>query len=203
MFLCEHWLTVHELTVFNNNFKSKNNWGELKVQYGFRNCLVDRPYGGIGFVARIIADIVHKPINVDSDRIGGIQIISNEQILMTLLGVYLPYYKSSIDQIELYCETLDILQSTIDNLEPSPVMIVGDMNTTLPMNQEFPRSWHRRYPFNVYSNMLHDCICNNDLVVANFAFEQPSKYTYFSSNNSSYIDHVFLSRFAECMHYYV
>ena len=146
---------------------------------------------------------MHKPINVDSDRICGIQMISNEKILMTLLGVYLPYYKSSIDQIKLYCETLDILQSTIDNLEPSPVMIVGDMNTTLPMNQELPRSWHRRYPFNVYSNMLHDFICNNDLVVANFAFEQPSKYTYFSSNNSSYIDHVFVSRFAKCMHYYV
>ena len=35
------------------------------------------------------------------------------------------YYKGTIDQIKVYNKTLDVLQSSLDTMEDSPVMLVG------------------------------------------------------------------------------
>ena len=78
-------------------------------------------------------------------------------------------------------------------MEASPVMIVGDMNTSLPQHQHLSRHWHRLHPFNMYSSILHDFISNNELIVSNFSFEQVFNYIYFNCSNTSYIDHVFIS----------
>ena len=68
----------------------------------------------------------------------------------------MPHFNSQSDQIELYSETLDILQSTIDNMEPSPLMIVGDMNAALPKAPEINRHWYRQHPYNKHSYILYD-----------------------------------------------
>ncbi len=167
-------------------------WVNLKSSVDPEVVLVGRPHGGIGFIAKRQENIVYKPVLVDSDRICGVQLISGGKILLTVFGVYLPYYNGTTDQIELYSETLDMLQSTLDTIDPSPVMIVGDMNTNLPQHQKLPRRWHRTHPFNVYSYMLHDFLCNNDFIVANFSYEQSINYTYFNSICTTYIDHVFI-----------
>ena len=147
IFLSEHWLSAHELPTFNNHFKDMNMWSNLKSSMDPEVVLVGRPHGGIGFVAKRLANIVYKPIVVDSDRISGVQLISDGKIILTVVGVYLPFYNSTTDQIRLYSETLDVLQSTLDNMDPSPVMIVGDMNTNLPQYQGLSRHWHRTHPF--------------------------------------------------------
>ena len=51
---------------------------------------------------------------------------------MNILGVYLPYYNGSVDQIELYGETLECIQALIDQYQGEPLLIVGDFNATLP-----------------------------------------------------------------------
>ena len=75
-----------------------------------------RPHGGIGFIAKHREDIVYRPIVIDSNRITGVQLISNGQVILILYGVYMPNFNGQSDQIEPYSETLDILQSTIDNI---------------------------------------------------------------------------------------
>ena len=103
--------------------------------------------------------------------------------------MYMPYGHG--DQIELYSETLDILQSTIDNMEPSPLMIVGDMNADLPKAPEINRHWYRQHPYNKHSYILYDFLRSNELMVSNFNFHQDVSYTYFNITTRSYIDHVF------------
>ena len=146
-----------------------------------------RPHGGIGFIANRVKGITYKPISVDCDRITGMQLVSNGKIVMTIFGVYLPYSRANADQIKLYSETLDILQSAIDGMDPSPIMIVGDMNAPLPRQSELSRYWYRVYPFNRHSYILYDFLRNNDFEVANFNFEQDVSYTYFNTISRSYI----------------
>ena len=50
-----------------------------------------------------------------SDRIHGIQIISNHKVILTVYGVYKPYENHSKEQLELYIDTLDKLQSMLDD----------------------------------------------------------------------------------------
>ena len=59
--------------------------------------------------------------------------------------------------MDLYIETLDQLQSIIDNCDPeSPIAIVGDMNTTLPQLQELAPNWFRNKPFAARSGILYE-----------------------------------------------
>ena len=102
----------------------------------------------------MVNGITYKPLVVDSDRIIGVQLVSNGILLLTVLGVYLPYYNGLSAQIELYSETLDILQSVIDDIGPAPLMIVGDMNAALPSQVEISRRWYRLHPYNKHSYIL-------------------------------------------------
>lgn len=161
--------------------------------------LVGRPYGGIGFIARKVNNIIYKPIVVNSERITGVQILSNGKLILTVFGVYMPYYNGRSEQIQLYNETIDILQSTIDGMEPSPLLICGDMNASLPSQTQLARFWYRQHPYNAHSFILYDFLCKNDLVVSNFNFSQDVKYTYSNANSCSYIDHVFTSSVTDKM----
>ena len=87
----------------------------MKSSVDAEELITGRPHGGIGFIANRVRGITYKPLNVDCDRITGMQLISNGKIVMTIFGVYLPYFRANSDQIKLYSETLDILQSAINN----------------------------------------------------------------------------------------
>jgi len=119
--------------------------------------------------------------------------MSGDKTLLTVFGVYLPYYNGYNDQIQLYSETLDILQSAIDCMEPSPMMIVGDMNANLQRHAQLSRYWYRQHPYNKHSYILYDFWRNNELKASNFNFDQDGSYTYFNATSDSYIDHVFAS----------
>ncbi|KAK2139090.1 hypothetical protein LSH36_2039g00011 [Paralvinella palmiformis] len=54
-------------------------------------------------------NIAYKIIDIDNERVSGIQLISKDQVLMNIIGVYLPFYDGSADQIELYAESLQCL----------------------------------------------------------------------------------------------
>ncbi len=82
---------------------------------------------------------------IDSMRISGAQILSQGKIMMTIFGVYLPHYNGDPEQIQLYAETLDLLQSLIDDCDESPSMIVGDFNASLPRQQNI--NWYKKTPF--------------------------------------------------------
>jgi len=156
MFLSEHWLTPHKVSVFSNRFNGNNMRMNMKYNIDPDSVLIVRPHGGIGFIGNRVDGIVYKPVSADNDRICGVQLISNGKIILTVFGVYVPYYKGTSEQIQHYSETLDILQSTLDTMQPSPVLIVGDMYTVLPRQRDLARRGHSSYPFNTNSYMLYD-----------------------------------------------
>ena len=69
-------------------------------------------------------------------------------------------------------------------------MIVGDMNDALPQKQQLSFNWHRLRPFNAHSLILYDFVCDNDMCIGNFGYNQTVNYTYFKGVNRTYIVHV-------------
>ncbi|KAK2143702.1 hypothetical protein LSH36_819g02040 [Paralvinella palmiformis] len=131
-----------------------------------------RPYGGVGFICRRRNNLVFTSIQVDNDRISGFQIKYNDTNIMAIFGVYLPYYDGKADQIQLYSETLDILQGCIDSCDMSPVMAVGDMNLALPRDALLPTNWYRKHPFTAHSLFRYDFLLQNDLYIGNHCSKQ-------------------------------
>ena len=85
----------------------------------------------------------------------------------------MPYHNGKIEQVELYVETLELLQDVIDTHGAgSPLVIVGDFNASLPQGETLHRNWYKSKPFTRQSVLLYDFLCNNDLFVCNFAFNQ-------------------------------
>ncbi len=194
-FICEHWLRPCEIPALKKALKEAGLWSCLKSSINPEEVLIGRPYGGVGFVCKPMTGIEFRPFEVDCDRIMCIQLINNNRVKLNVIGVYMPYYNGTADQIALYSETLDILQSVIDQCTDAPVVIVGDMNAQLPQHNRLNRNWYRTSPFTPHSMLLYDFLSNNDMFVGNFAFTQNVNYTYMKANYRSYIDHVFLPRY--------
>ena len=72
-------------------------------------------------------------------------------------------------------------------------MLCGDFNTNLPENTCLNKLWYKSKPFNTYSVLLFDFLCNNNIIVSNFCFKQNVNFTYYKNQCKSYIDHVFVS----------
>ncbi|KAK2157670.1 hypothetical protein LSH36_187g07033 [Paralvinella palmiformis] len=147
-------------------------------------------------------DITYKIIDIDNERVSGIQLISKGQVLMNIIGVYLPFYDESVDQIELYAESLQCLQSVLELHQGEPLVIVGDMNAALPQKQQLSFNWHQLRPFNADSLILYDFVCDNDMCIGNFGYTQTMNYMYFKGVNRTYIIHVFIPRYLMYMYYF-
>ena len=198
VFLCEHWLQQFELPTIRKALQHKGYTSYLKSGVDPEVPLNGRPYGGTGFICKKINGLVFQNIDIENDRICLIKVIqqNSQKVLLNVLGVYLPYFNGTIDQIALYSETLDQLQAVVDDCIDGPICIMGDMNAPLPLQVAVTANWHRNYPFNRHSVILYDFLCNNDMFVANFSFEQNVNHTYEKGSCKSYIDHVFLSKYA-------
>ena len=124
-----------------------------------------------------------------------IQVISSHSVILMCIAVYMPFYTGSSEQTEFYVETLDLLQELLDTYsEGSPVMVLGDYNTTLPQSTTLRDNWYCSRPFTKYSFLLYEFLTENDFTAANFDFNQNIKYTYFKDNVTSYIDHCVVTR---------
>ena len=64
----------------------------------------------------------------------------------------------------------------------SPVIILGDLNVTIPQSTIIGNNWYKQRPFNVNSMLLYDFIIDNDLNVSNFKFRQNVNFTYFKDH---------------------
>ena len=107
-----------------------------------------------------------------------IQVVYKQRPILTLIGVYMPFYSGSKDQLELYVETLDLLQSILDKFaQDIPIMFLGDFNAQLPQQSYIQNNWYRCNKFNQQSVLLYDFIYDNSLIVSNFCFNQNINYT--------------------------
>ena len=132
VFLFEHWLRPDELPYVKSLYTSKDNWSYFKSSVDPQAISCGRPHGGVGFIGKKSSDYTYRIKHVTSDRLRVIQIVNDSNVLLTVIGVYMPFYTGSSDQIELYVETLDILQAVVVKCgASSPLMIVGDFTTTV------------------------------------------------------------------------
>ena len=72
-------------------------------------------------------------------------------------------------------------------------MVLGEYNTTLPQSTILRDNWYHSRPFTKYSFLLYEFLTENELIVANFDFNQNIKYTFSKGNVTSYIDHCFVT----------
>ena len=197
LFLCETWLKPNELSVITKELNDLGYWCNMKSSIDPEQILTGRPYGGVGFVCRRICGITYVPLPCENDRIMAVQIVVESKVCLTMVGVYLPYHDGSASQAALYSETLEDIQCIIDSNDPSPILLLGDMNASMPKSEKLTRHWYKTLPFTKDSYLLYEFICQNDLYSCNFDFENSLNYTYHKSGCQSYIDHVFFSRFAQ------
>ena len=197
-FISEHWLRSEELNGINDMCKSEGLWSHFKSSVDPEVILTGRPYGGVGFICKRENSSIYsfRIINVECDRVAAIQVVKNGQVLMNIIGLYLPYFNGRPEQSETYAETLDIVQSIIDSCPNAPIVIMGDMNASLPQNQNLHNGWYRSRPFNSNSLQLYDFLSSNELAVTNFLFQQQINYTYKKGDHHTYIDHIFMSEMA-------
>jgi hypothetical protein len=154
-----------------------------------------RSHGGVGFICKQLIGFDYRVIDITSDRLCAIQVVKDQSVLLTIIGAYMPFFNGEKDQINLYVETLDLLQDVLDtHSENIPCIIMGDFNASLPQSEGININWYKSRPFNHHSLLLYDFLVNNDLIVSNFQFSQPVNFTYFKGIHKSYIDHCFVTK---------
>ena len=190
LFLCEHWLKEGELSHMNEQFD--NAWSNLKSSMDACTHNVGRPFGGCGFLCRKSQGVNYRTITCISDRLSGIEVIVNQKSVLCVFGVYLPYDSHDKNSFDMYLDTLNELQGLLDNCTSVPHMVVGDFNTRLPWSKTLKSNWYNCNTYGKRSAVLYDFICENELYVANFSYDQAINYTYHNAAHKSYIDHMLL-----------
>ena len=195
IFVCETWLKPSDLTTIRNNMTHQGYWSVMKSSVDPEVVLEGRPYGGVGFICKNIPGISYVNVQTDNDRLCVLQIKSNSKVLLTIIGVYMPYYDGSVAHIQEYIDTLEDMQCIIDSNDPSPIMVHGDMNVSLPQGSQLTRNWYKSRPHNRCSLLLYDFMCHNDMICGNFNYDQTVNHTFHKNGFTSYIDHVLLSSY--------
>ena len=116
-----------------------------------------------------------------------IEVLNNNRVVITLIGVYLPYFHS--ESTPLYSETLDKLHGIIQKIT-SPFILLGDMNAQMPHTAQLSSHVYKSKPYNNHSLLLYDLVCDYEMTSANFQYKQSVAYTYFKGSTRTYIDHV-------------
>ena len=64
-----------------------------------------------------------------------IEIIRNNVVILTVIGVYLPYCNQTVKKMELYLEVLDKVKYLLEDImKTGPFVMLGNMSTNLPQN---------------------------------------------------------------------
>lgn len=132
MFLNEHWLKPSELHTINEVYKNNNLWSNLKSSIPADIVLEGRPFGGVGFICRSIPGCSIKDVPCLNERVSVIQLVNNGKVTLTIIGVYMPHHCHNSSQI--YSDVLDNVHGIIHDVN-SPIVLVGDMNASLPNKQ--------------------------------------------------------------------
>ena len=207
MGLTETWLRPNEKhsiksTLQNHpSFKSTHKAYTVFSKSGMEDIEPDytgRPFGGVSIIIKQNNYFTCKEIENLSDRIVTVGLYDrDDNLIQVLCCTYMPFFNGKKDQINLYVETIDALQSVIDQFAAiAPIKVIGDLNAQLPTSQKLPKKWHKQKEFNIYSSILYDFLTFNDFVSADLLQKQSVQYTYFCHANKTYtwIDHILCER---------
>ena len=205
-FLCltETWLRPQESNLINSLLIDHSNtryevFNKCGMTYS-DNDLNGRPYGGLSVICRKNDQLCFSMLPCDSERICPILISDKrDNPLHIIVNVYMPYFdKSKNSQTDLFIETIDILQSFIDNYSGlAPIKLVGDFNAQLPTQKVAEKHlWERKGCYTKHSKILQDFLSANSLFTVDRWFDQTTNYTYFNIKRNVYtwLDHVISSQ---------
>ena len=65
-----------------------------------------KPHGGVRFTCRHRKNLVLTSLKVNRDKIDDLYVKYNDNNIMTIHVVYLPYYEGKIDQMPLCSDTI-------------------------------------------------------------------------------------------------
>ena len=161
VFLCETWLKPSDLNIVNEYFETYEQAAHMISSVDPLNVLSGRPFGGIGFIIRNPDRLTYR-IEECHERIIGLKVYRDQKVILNVFGVYMPH--NGHTQMECFLETLDKLQSHIDNCIPgSPVVILGELNTSLPAESNLTGGWFKQRPYSKRSLVLYNFLSDNDM----------------------------------------
>jgi hypothetical protein len=101
LFVCEHWLRPHELPHVKDSLRNMKVWTDLVSNMDpDAGAQPGRPYGGLGFICRLKgSETTYRSLHLPSERILGIEIICNKKAVLTIFGVYLPYFNGHLNRL--------------------------------------------------------------------------------------------------------
>ena len=92
-------------------------------------------------------------------------------------------------------ETIDTVQCLIDKCNGDiPVIIMGDMNASIPKSDHIFPKWYKHKPYSKRSAILYEFLCDNNLSVGNYVSNYCMNYTYIKGKSRFYIDHIFVPK---------
>ena len=71
-------------------------------------CYVGRPYGGVVVACNQRKNMQYTELDIMSDRIIGIKVCNNSDIVEIVLSVYMPVYNGEAHQTDCCAETIDV-----------------------------------------------------------------------------------------------
>ena len=176
--LCEHWLWPFDLPKLEQLHPDYAGFGISDKRLS-NNSDLSRGCGGVGLVWK--KSLAANPINIDSDRICGVQLELNDSTL-TILSIYLPSTDHSLEEYTTYVNEIDSAVSAFQT--QGPVILAGDFNAHLPISSSTP---------NPQGNLIFDLIDRNHLYPVPCAdTNKDIDYTFFSGCNKSKIDYIFI-----------
>ena len=116
----------------NNSFRTDQCWCNLKSSMSADEVVTGRPYGGVEFICKAPSNYLIKDVPQVDNRIAVIQILNNATNILTVVGVYLPFYHTSSSV--LYNEILDKVHGIMETAG-SLVILLRDMNAQLAGQQ--------------------------------------------------------------------
>ncbi|KAK2158915.1 hypothetical protein NP493_1758g00000 [Ridgeia piscesae] len=105
-------------------------------------CYVGRPFCGVAVACTQRKNMQYTELDIMSDRVIGVKVCNNSDIVEIILCVYIPFYNGDAHQTDCYAETIDVLQSVIEQFGViCPIHIIGDLNVQLPKRRLLHRRW--------------------------------------------------------------
>ena len=184
--ISEHWLYSHDLHFLNSIHHSYNGFGKSDGTLSLpSNRRVGK--GGVALIWHTSLNEHVTPLNVDSDRIVGVQFQASKNNFWYIFQVYLP---CTNHPVQFYRDCINALHDIVSAYtEKGRVVVMGDFNTHL-LGRVWLRDNDRRSRDLVYFMEQHNLVAVDTLSNCTGAV---STFVSYDGRYESLIDHVFLS----------
>ena len=84
-FISEHWLRPHKMPAVRSQWRSRQRWTLMKSSMDPEVIQKGRSHGGVGFICKEKDQISYRSIDVNSNRVCVIQLLSSQSVFLTII----------------------------------------------------------------------------------------------------------------------